>query len=148
MAAVTSFISGKRRNILQDATDQADTGQTDWLQVPAWATDMVVYLNWSAKDGTTPLMDFALLELDPVALDDATVENFGQWDGITQLSAEDLIVVYAGPGITGIADDDTGPIYKVNAPLPSVLGFKVTLDQADTDEEYSYTLTADFHSRN
>lgn len=148
MAAVTSFIRGSRRNILRNATAQATTGQTDWVSVPAWATDMVIYLNLSDVGvSTTPLMDFVLLELDPVASNDSTVANFAQWDGITQLTAATFVTAYVGPGITGATDDDTAAIYKINSCLPSVLGFKITLDRTTGDEVYTYSLVADFHAR-
>jgi hypothetical protein len=151
MAAI-SPISGPQgsQTTLVTATAQADTGQTTWLSTPSWAKSMTVYLNYTATAGTTPLLDFKLLEADPVARDDAAANsvNLADWDGITQIagaSAPLLSVVQVGPGITGIADDDTGPYYKVNTALPPLLGFKVTLDRTTGNETYTYTLAVAWH---
>lgn len=128
---------------------QADTGQTDWMVIPPWATDMVVYLEVTAVVGTTPLTDFKLVVTDPVSLDDGFALDFANWNGITQIAGTTAgdIVVHVGPGITGIADDDTGPYYSINSPLPPVLGFRITLDRTTADETYTYNLRVAFKAR-
>ena len=131
------------------ASAQADTGQTDWVAVPGWAVDMTVFLEVTATPGTTNTTDFKLVVTDPVSLDDGFAIDFADWNGITQIAETTAgdIVVQVGPGVTGIADDDTGPFYKVNAVLPPVLGFRITLDRTDTDETYTYNLSAVFTGR-
>jgi len=134
---------------VRSGTAQANTGQTDWMVTPPWAVDMVVYLEVTAVAGTTPLTDFKLLTTDPVSLDDGFALDFADWNGITQIAGTTAgdIVVHVGPGITGIADDDTGPYYSLNAPLLPLLGFKLTFDRTTGDETYSYNLRAAFRSR-
>lgn len=68
------------------------------------------------------------------------------WDGVTQIAGTTAsgVAVHMGPGVTGIADDDTGAAYFINAPLPSRMAAKVTLDRADADEIYTYALYADY----
>ena len=134
---------------VRTGTEQATTGQTDWVAVPGWAVDMVVTLEVTAVVGTTPLTDFKLTVTDPVSLDDGFALDFAGWNGITQIAGTTAgdIVVQIGPGITGIADDDTGPFYKVNAILPPVLGFVTTLDRTSADETYTYALRAVFKGR-
>lgn len=124
------------------ASAQASTGQTDWMPVPQWAKFAVIFFEVTATPGTTNLTDFKLTVTDPVSLDDGFALDFAGWNGITQIvetTAGD-IVVQIGPGVTGIADDDTGPFYSINAALPPVLGFVVTLDRTDADETYTYNL--------
>lgn len=128
---------------------QATTGQTDWVVIPPWAVDMFIFLEVTAVAGTTPLTDFKLVATHPVTLDDGFALDFANWNGITQIAGTTAgdIVVHVGPGITGIADDDTGPYYSINAPLPPVLGFRTTLDRADADETYTYNLAVAFRGR-
>jgi len=145
MAAITTTGDGTSKfMVLRNATAQANTGQTDWVAVPQWAKYMKVYLNWTAKAGTTPLMDFKIHDADPFVKDDSYKTNAWQWDGITQLTTENLVVLQAGPGITGIADDDVYPFYSLNGPLSPLLGFQVTLDRTSGDETYTYTLSVIF----
>lgn len=146
MAAISPVAASGSYLVLRNATAQADTGQTDWINVPGWAKGAIVYLNWTAKAGTTPLMDLNLLEADPVARDDGTVLNLADWDGITQLTTTCQCVVHVGPGITGLADDDTGSatadsVYKINSILPALLGAKITLDRTGKPEIQVITLT-------
>lgn len=149
MAAITTSTQphNQRLVLVRNASAQANTGQTDWINVPDWARSMIVYLNWTAKAGTSPLIDFKLQEADPVARNDSYVLDFLDWNGITQLSAEALAVIAIGPGITGIADDDTGSYYKLNGLLPPLLGLKTTLDRTTGDETYTYTLSVVFFGK-
>jgi len=146
MAAITTTGDGRSAfHILRNATAQANTGQTDWVTTPSWAKYAQVYLNWSAMAGTTPLMDFKIHDADPVALNDTYKLDALGWNGITQLTTvPSPIIVQIGPGITGIADDDTGPFYSLNGPLPVLMGFQITLDRTTGDETYTYTLSVKF----
>jgi len=142
VAAITPVAGPKAFYILRNASAQANTGQTDWVSVPAWASVAIIYLNWTAKAGTSPLMDFSIDEADPVALDDTYVTPLEGWDGITQLAAEDLITVRVGPHRS--ANDDTGVDYHVATLLPAIMGFKLTMDRTSANETYTYTLSVVF----
>lgn len=141
MAAITpvSAVGVGTFHLVRNATAQATTGQTDWLVTPAWAKAAVVHLNWRAKSGTTPLMDFKIVEADPVARDDAYATDLDGWDGITQLTAEDLVTIRVGPHRTSL--DDTGVDYHVGTILPPLIGLVTTLDRTTGDETYTYTLS-------
>ena len=147
MAAITLVqTSNPPYAILRNASAQATTGQTDYVAVPAWAKYLYIYLNVSAVAGTTPLTDFKLSAVNPVTLDDGDNLDYLGWNGITQIAGTTAgdIQVQIGPGITGIADDDTGPFYSLNGVLPGILGFVVTLDRATVDETYTYSLAYKF----
>ena len=154
MTTITTVTPVGGFKILRNATAQATTGQTDWVAVPSWAKYMNVYLNLTdVGASTTPSCDLDLVVPDPVLRDDGTVVNYLDWDGITALTAAAQVVIHAGPGITGIADDDTGSatadsVYKLNGPLPAMLGFIVTLDRAEADEGYTYSLAVEFRRGN
>lgn len=141
MAAITFFDASKMGSlvILQNAAAQANTGQTQWLAVPPFANAAIIYLNWTAKAGNTPLMDFKLLEADPIAKNDTYITDLEGWDGITQLAAEDLITVRVGPHRATV--DDTGVDYHIPTILPAILGLRTTLDRTTGDETYTYTLS-------
>jgi hypothetical protein len=143
MAAITKFDTKGMGSlyILRNVTAQSGAGQTDWVSPPEWATNAIVHLSLTAVAGTTPEFDLVILDANPVLKDDGSVENFAGWDGITQLTDADEIIIYIGPGITGIADDDTAAVYKINSPLSPLMGFKVTLDDTTGDEEYDYSLS-------
>lgn len=68
------------------------------------------------------------------------------WNGITQIAGTTAggIMVAVGPGVTGIADDDTGAAYFANVPLSSRMGAKLTFDRSTGDETYTYSLYADY----
>lgn len=123
--------------VIRTATAQANTGQTDTLQPPTWARAGVFFLNWTAKAGTTPLMDFTLNSVDPV--NQTTTTPLEGWDGITQLAAEDLVTVSVGPHRT--ANDDVGVDYHVATLLPPFLDAVITLDRTTADETYTYSLS-------
>lgn len=127
----------RQLQVIRNATAQADTGQTDTIEVPTGATAAIFYLNWTATTGTTPLMDFAINELDPV--DQSTSTPLEGWDGITQLSAVDLVTVRVGPH--RVANDDTGVDYHIATLLPQFLDAVVTLDRTSANETYTYTLS-------
>ena len=128
--------------VLKNASAQADTGQTTTVKVPGWAVEAIFYLNWTATAGTSPLMDFTLNEVDPTDL--TTTTALEGWDGITQLSAVDLVTVRVGPHRS--ANDDTGVDYHIGTTLPPVLNAVVTLDRGSANETYTYTLTVVYFS--
>ena len=126
------------------------------VQTPEWASYATFILNLPASSmaGTTPLLDFKLEGVDPYDYDAASIYPIGGWDGITQLTAataRSLHVVEIGPGVTGIADDDTGSAtatdrYAINAPLPFVILYTITTDGTTDDEDYIFTLSVQFRA--
>jgi hypothetical protein len=140
MAAITAFDNEGQGTLwsVRNASAQANTGQTDWLNVPSWARACTIYIDWTATAGTTPLMDFKLLEADPINRDDGTTNDLDDWDGITQLSGTALIRVLVGPHRT--STDDTGTTYHVGTLLPQLLGLQTTLDRTSANETYTYTI--------
>jgi hypothetical protein len=131
----------KSLQLVRSGTAQADTGQTDLVQVPGFAKFMLVFIDVSATAGTTPLFDFKMQYVDPVR--NAAVEDF-PGTGITQIAGNDNVVIQVGPGITGIADDDTGPVYSINMVLPPLINFVTTLDRTSSNETYTYSIAAAF----
>ena len=124
------------------------------VNVPEWAKYATWILNADAGaiGGTTPTLDFKLEGVDPWDLDEASIYPIGGWDGVTQITAataRSLHVIDIGPGVTGIADDDTGSAtatdrYTINAPLPFVILYTITVNGADDDEDYAFTLSVQF----
>jgi hypothetical protein len=130
--------------LLKTGTAQADTGQTTPFTVPSYARDAIFYLDVTALAGTTRTIDLTLNAVDSAGA--SNTSNYAQFAGITQLTAVGLVTIYAGPGITGIADDVTAHVYKLNAPLPNLMNAVLTLGRGDGDEKYTYTLTVDWMS--
>lgn len=149
MAAITIGAPTRTKgNIwtVASGTAQANTGQTTWVAPPSWATRGTIWLSVTAAAGTTPLTDFSLLTIDPSTLDDATALNYAGWDGITQIAGTTSgnVVIYLGAAVSGTSDDDTGPAYVLNAPIPSLLGFKVLFDRTTGNETYTYTVRVEW----
>ena len=150
MAAITPVAGSPHgsmvilKNVAAEIGNSAVAPYVGWVDVPAWARNMTVFLNLTALAGTTRTMDFKILEADPIARNDSYVNDWADWNGITQVTAVGLVVVHAGPGITGVADDDTAAVYKLNAILPPLLGFRIATDRTDADETYTYTLVVCF----
>lgn len=127
---------------IHSATAQADTGATRNIAVPPGAVEAIFYLNWTAKAGTSPLIDLAIKEVDPVNRDTAiAIEG---WDGITQLAAEALVTVRIGPGYASTTVDDTGINYHIGTTLPMILQTITTLDRTTGNETYTYSLSVVF----
>jgi hypothetical protein len=127
--------------VVRTGTAQADTGQTDLVNVPGFARNMVVFINVSATAGVTPLFDFKMQYVNPVTT--TAVEDF-PGAGITQIAGTGDVVVQVGPGITGIADDDTTAVYSINMVLPPRINFVTTLSRTGADETYTYSISAFF----
>ena len=133
-------------------TAQATTGQTDWLNVPAWAKYLYIDYNLTATAGTTPLADVTLKVPDLTTLDDTTgVVNFRNHAALTQINAAARLLIQVGPGVTGIADDVTNAAsglsdISLNAILPPIIGVKILQDRTTGDETYTYTLTVVFRA--
>lgn len=148
MAAITFTDPGPYK-VLRNATAQANTGQTDWITVPPWASYMYVYLNVTAVTGTTPLVtELNFLVPDPVLLNDSTVLLLKEHASITDISGVAQVVVAVGPGVT-LADDYTNgatgdSFMSLNAALPSHLGIQLAFDRTTGDETYTYTLAVNF----
>src|SRR5438552_286278 len=151
MAAIVPVTTGPLGEFfpLRSATAQATTGQTDWVQVPAWAQFCVVILNVTATAGTTPICLPSLLTADPVTLTDTNTQVLGATTtgGVTSTG---LATIEVGPGITGIANavaiGGTGGTAQLNAILPALMGVKVLNDRTTGDETYTYKLSLLFRS--
>jgi hypothetical protein len=127
--------------VVRNATAQANTGQTDLVSVPGFARFMTVFIDVSATAGTSPLFDFKMQYVDPVR--NAAVEDF-PGVGITQIAGNDNVVIQVGPGVTGIADDDTTAVYTLNMALPPLINFVTTLDRGSANETYTYSISCAF----
>lgn len=154
MAAIT-VVSGsdnKEYQVLRNETAQATTGQTDWLNVPEFAENLMVYLNVTATAGTTPILTPAFLVADPVSRDDGHVVNLAEHAAFTGITDAAQVIFAIGPGVTGIANDVTNGAtgdswVSLNTPLPKLLGFQITNDRTTGDETYTYTLAVHFQRR-
>lgn len=152
MAAITPVATTSKGTgfyILRNASAQADTGQTDWVDVPKWANFCTVYLNFTATAGTTPVITPSFLAADPIPRDDSYIINIGEHGALAGITAVNQYLYNIGPGITGIADDVTqsasaDSVVTINAVLPALMGFRLVLDRADGNETYTYTLAAQF----
>lgn len=128
-------------------TAQADTGQTDWLQVPAWANFLEVFFNLTAVGAsTTPVSTVSFLAVPPGIYDDTDVVQIATGAAITAISQHRYVI---GPGVSGIADGTDSTTadaeMRINSVLPTpVIGIKLLLDRGTGDEVYTYTLTARF----
>lgn len=148
MAAITPVTFTGSYSVLRNATAQANTGQTDWINRPAWAKYLLLYYNLTAVAGTTPEMTPSLLQADPVLRDDASATTLATF---TLMSAAADGYIQIGPGVTGIADDVTTAatgdgVASVNLVLPALIGVKLLLDRTTGDETYTYTLAAEFRA--
>jgi hypothetical protein len=125
-------------------------GQTDWIVVPAWAQNVYVDFNLTANAGTTPSTVVSLVVPDLTTLDDTTgVVNLQGHAALTALTGAARLLIQAGVGVTGIANDVTNAAtgtsdVSINAVLPPVIGVRVVNDRADGNETYTYTLAVSF----
>ena len=121
-----------RSGTAEAATNGEGTDQvyTDDLDVPGFARWAIFYLDVTAMSGTSEAVDWKLQYVDPGT---GTAEDF-PGAGITQLTAAANVIVNVGAGITGIADDDTGVIYSINAPLPQRIRSVLTLANSAENE--------------
>lgn len=145
MAAITSnkVGTGYRRS----ASAQANTGQTDWIEVPKWARYADIILDITAVAGTTPILTPTILAADPITKDDANVVSIGTLTTPPTAASTHRIVI--GPGVTGIADDlamaaAADSTVSINTVLPDLLGIQLTMDRTTGDETYTYTLNVSF----
>ena len=133
------------RGVLIHSFDDEDGSATPFtrnVRVPDWASEAIFYLNWTVEGGTTGLVDLAINDVDPV--DQETVTALEGWDGITQLSAVDLVTIRIGPGYASTTVDDTGVDYHIGTSLPAILQTVLTLSIADANETYDLTLSVVF----
>lgn len=147
MAAITPIAFEGAYKVVRTGTAQANTGQTDWINTPAWAKYCDIILNITAVAGTTPIITPDILLADPVARDDGQVMSLGTLG--TPPTAAGTHRISIGPGLTGIADDVTmaatgDSAVSINALLPSLMGITLTLDRGTGDETYTYTLAVRF----
>ena len=142
MAAIVPFATTGAFVIVRNAVAQANTGQTDWLLVPQWATFCTVHLNITATAGTTPgPSTLSIKSAMQVGIDDTNAQTMSAGSAIAVNGGQ---VVDIGPGVTGIADAGSATKVTVNAILPAILGLTLLLDRTNADETYTYTLSARF----
>lgn len=94
---------------------------TDTLNTPSWAKYATFYLNLTTMTGTSESVDWKLSYLNPV---NKTTATDYPGSGITQITAAGQVIIHV---TTEVADDDTGPIYYLNSPLPPALKATTTL---------------------
>ena len=126
--------------VIRTASAQADTGQTDLIQTPAWAKYAIVYLNVTAATGTTPLTDMKFQYVHPGTTNALDM----QWDGITQIEGTTTGHVVVVIGAHYDTADDTTPVYFIKDPLPFNWNIVLTLDRTSSNEEYTYSLACEF----
>lgn len=148
MAAIVGVADPARAQFLRNVTAQATTGQTDWVNVPAWAKYAYYDYNLTATAQHFPKVDLTIKVPDLATRDDTTsVVNFMNHAALTQLTGVARILGQLGPNVTGIADDLTNAAtglsnISINGPLPPLLGFKVLNDRTAQSEVQTVTLTS------
>lgn len=105
-----------------------ETVYTDIIHTPSWARHADFYLNALTVAGGTNTVDLALSYVDPL---DKTTAVAYPGSGITQITAAGMVIVRVG---SLQADDDTGPIYTLNGPLPPTLKSVLTVGTQSVDE--------------
>jgi hypothetical protein len=133
----------------------ASTAVKKGIAVPSWAKSVQFTIFMDVVGGTTPKFDFVLGQPDwgtalllAAPTDDTDILTLGNtpWDGITQVTAAgpSQIVIWVGPDVT---TDDTGSAtasceYAVKAPLPPVITYTYTTQDAADDADYTFRLVA------
>lgn len=158
MAAITKNENqnGKHVRYLEDrvVTDLAatETNRRRAVKVPEWAREILWIIYLDSVGGTAPSFSFKL-EIPDIgdgpedinAPDDANVMDLGDWDGITALTAADMVSVDVGPEI---AVQDTASAYGVAAVLPPWIVYTTTLVGGGAAlEDYTYRILAVFRGR-
>lgn len=130
--------------VLRNVTAQATTGQTDWLDVPVWCSEILVTLNITANAGTTPVTTLTLRVPDPVTRDD-TDDHAVLLTGAA-ITTQSFHLYALSPEFTTAGADSVNADSSVvqNGPIPRTLGVRVLNDRTTTDETYTYTLTVYF----
>ncbi len=155
MAAITTKVFTKAIQCddiitIRSATAQADTGQTDWIDVPLGAHYAQVYFNLTDVGvSTTPILLPSVFMADPIARNDTYKVKIAEHAALTASTAANMVVFNIGPGVTGIADDTTVSatavsVVSLNTILPWLMGFTVLLDRTTGDEVYTYTISVIF----
>jgi hypothetical protein len=147
MAAITlqSFLGTFKQ--IRSGSAQANTGQTDWIAVPPWALFAEVTINITAVAGTTPVLTPAFFGCDPTTLDDT--DTYPLHAAITSPpTAASTHRILIGPGLGDTSDVALAAAAdsqaQINTPLPPVLGVQITLDRAEANETYTYTVAVKF----
>jgi hypothetical protein len=145
---------------VQDACNEAfarggynDSISVSAVGVPATTASVTqtIYTITYAQGAHFGLANVAAVTADTTGLMLAvpdTATNFFDWDGITAQttqSTSEYSVIQIGPGITGIANDDTAHFYSLNGVLPQFIAFKVTTDvTTDTACTYTYQVIGEY----
>jgi hypothetical protein len=147
MAAIAPISFPGTYKRIRNAAAQADTGQTDWIVVPGWAVFAEIDIDVNAVAGTTPILTPAIMAGNVNTLDDADAVQLNA-AFTTPPTAASRNIIFVGPGVSAADDvalsaNGNGQAF-VNIPLPSLLGVRVTLDRADANETYTYTVSVKF----
>lgn len=145
MTAIAPITMEGAYKVLRNAAAQANTGQTDWVNVPAWAKSATFTLNITASAGTTPgPVQFHLRAADPVSRDDADIATIYSGASVTTLTTTHWYSF--GPTLTSAGTDSASADSWVvlNTVLPPLLGAALVLDRTDGSETYTYTLALQF----
>jgi hypothetical protein len=138
MAAIVPVALTDLFTVVRTGTAQANVGQTDWVAIPAFATDAVISLDITAVAGTTPgPTTLSLKTASPKTLNDTNTSVLSAGSAIASTGYQEIVI---GPGVTGIADAGAATRVTVNTVLPDLLGLSLLLSRADGDETYTYTL--------
>lgn len=86
-------------------------------------------------------VDEMTVNMDELFTHATLTDDFQGWNGITQLTDVDDVIVQIGP-YEPATTDDTGPVYRIQASLPERLAH--TLAFTSTDETYTYSLWATY----
>ncbi len=140
---------------IRTATNESNTGHTDWILVPAKAKFADVVVNLTAASGTTPICLPQLFAAPaggaPSSYSDSNKTILGGAALTTGMTATGGAAtrICIGPGVSGIANALTvgtggGVDCMVNCSLPRLLGVQVLNDHTTGDETYSYTVDVTF----
>ena len=128
--AVITTTSGSEFVLVKNKTAGAvDATEQFIIAVPQWAKYAQVIFNLTAITGTSTAL--SLQAYDPVSMDSLEFMALSEMTAPTAQTAQSMLIIDIGPGITGIADDVTNSgtadsYIKVNAIVPRVFGLLLT----------------------
>jgi hypothetical protein len=148
MAAVTPISVSPgyvgEASVVRSATAQANTGQTDWIEVPAGASSVSIFCELTAVAGTTPIVTPSLKGLGLAADDALAIAPLGTALTGTLTAAPTQFSVSVAPSGTEQVAIGTAKCLVVYPVLPPLLGITLTLDRTTGNETYTYVLSVRF----
>jgi hypothetical protein len=102
MATVSLVSSPIGSGYTRTGTAQADTGQTDWIPVPAWARFVIVRIDWTAAAGTTPVLTPAFYGMNVAGLDEESrfkIAEHTAFTGMTTVRVNEVQTITLSAGI-------------------------------------------------